>query len=1463
MYIIKFNFMETNFLKRPNNEEGSEKSIFIGTGSSGMEKVPLWSKSNEIIKAVSETGGLILEAPTGTGKSSILSILRKSFPNIDGKITVIEPKRSLTENLAKTHEEYMAPLKAVQEEPHILEGIEIDSNGNVFVRVLEDGEEIIYDIDIPESNQFNTDEKIEYVESHFSTKDSRLHDELELSTEDRVRVIHRYRKDEEKGSLEVTTPGSIINRIDDLIGGKIKILLADEIHEFHADTELVLAMATVCKELGLIPDLKIGVLSATLDKDKFAQFLRLPPESIVSLESEVKKIHPREILSPINLVGAFNDNIEGVPDGEGMIIHCASVREVNELYGSLGAQHSLTKGFGRYIRGGRGLLYGPTLYKFYDFRRYYSAGPRDQEDWDLTSEDLYSALHKEGAKLTSDEKTIYAKYLAQETYDSDLESLSQEQKDEIYSHIPESKKIVIIGTDAIASGVNPSFPIVKAISTGEVYRPKQSERTGVDIIAKVGCDKSTLKQIGGRIGRRESSDPNAEYVYTILMDTYKYNKLPNFPQPNLEVVHPTKATLIIADFIEKLRYKINNRTDESSLDLDSLSDEQKELLTIEGFPLYSDLSKEERLRQIKALQELNYINLDMTLTSEGRNAINLPVSIEMFESLKKASELGVSEEIFTLAPIWESGERLFNMNNSLDENKRRIVNLLEESGENISFPVESDAQFFIALTNYLDRQNFNKRELSEFCRSYGLNFNGINNWRTNYNQIKNSYKSIPPSPEDSLSSEEKMTKVGETLLHFNPEGLLYSDGYELQSTVGTGSIKKAHSSIVGGLRHGWYIAGQTNQITTSRGTLNVVNLLHPITVEDILKANIPGFRYEKDSSFGNPYSLDEDGNIQINEAFVYSNDTVNKKYGNRKRLINPDELSSAWVENLNLHPNYQEFHSRNIDVLNKTIYMYSRQANMQKIEQIKAIIESKLYNIYLKRVEDYISQQQEVSLKGFEGLMNIPPKNFFLEWSDIDDSNDFDSFEDFFEINSVLYPSAISNQKSMTEDELTASMEYKLSEELYNVSADFVIEELFSTESPSDIILPNFPQDVINKARELKGHLAAKLKYRFLLSDGTLIYEQEIDLSSDDQSNILSQELKDIIRSKYIELRKRKIDSLHKQAYIDPKDFIKDKDEFLKSKLGDKVKVLPSDIGGEEEYVYPYIYSSGGSYDAYKSYYIAYSDSDFASLKMKEFEIECSFDTSFSEIFDKEFVDEVMQDLAQIKQLSGQGYSISAQTKEFQDIQPYIQNIDYKRSIDKSLVYKNIINSKQSSVKDLLNQIKNQIKNALKQEIKYYTEYADREREVQRFKKEFLEWIDTEDNSGKSRWDTIIEQAKKDNNLGLLSFESQGLYIANAKITLLDGSQIQSKLYISQEVVMDLISEEDNGNEYPDTELEEESAEYIYDEDDFQSINIDFAEWSGQKYSSVQFIENKSQSTDTQASTSQMQQLAELFKRKN
>jgi hypothetical protein len=1441
MYIIKFNFMETNFLKRPNNEEGSEKSIFIGTGSSGMEKVPLWSKSNEIIKAVSETGGLILEAPTGTGKSSILSILRKSFPNIDGKITVIEPKRSLTENLAKTHEEYMAPLKAVQEEPHILEGIEIDSNGNVFVRVLEDGEEIIYDIDIPESNQFNTDEKIEYVESHFSTKDSRLHDELELSTEDRVRVIHRYRKDEEKGSLEVTTPGSIINRIDDLIGGKIKILLADEIHEFHADTELVLATATVCKELGLIPDLKIGVLSATLDKDKFAQFLRLPPESIVSLESEVKKIHPREILSPMDLNQALDNNIKGVPYGEGMIVHCASVREVNELYNNLIMQY-------------------PSY--LYDVRRYYSAGPRDHEDWDLTSEDLHTALHN-GSGLTPNEKTKYANFLAQETYNSALESLNEEQKAKIYSKIPKSKKIIIIGTDAIASGVNPSFPIVKAISTGEVYRPKQSERTGVDIIAKVGCDKSTLKQIGGRIGRRESLDPNAEYVYTILMDTYKYNKLPNFPQPNLEVVHPTKATLIIADFIEKLRYKINNRTDESSLDLDSLSDEQKALLTIEGFPLYSNLSKEERLRQIKALQELNYINLDMTLTSEGRNAINLPVSIEMFESLKKASELGVSEEIFTLAPIWESGERLFNMNNSLDENKRRIVNLLEESGENISFPVESDAQFFIALTNYLDRQNFSRREVNDFCRSYGLNFNGINNWRTNYNQIRSSYKSIPPSPEDSLSSEEKMTKVGETLLHFNPEGLLYSDGYELQSTVGTGSIKKAHSSIVGGLRHGWYIAGQTNQITTSRGTLNVVNLLHPITTEDILKAKIPGFSYEKDSFLRNPYSLDEDGNIQINEVFTYKNDKVSRQYGNRKRLINPDELSSAWAENLNLHPNYQEFHSRNIDVLNKTIYMYSRQANMQKIEQIKAIIESKLYNIYLKRVEDYISQQQEVSLKGFEGLMNIPPENFFLEWSDIDDSNTFDSFEDFFEINSVLYPSEISDQKSMTEDELTASMEYKLSGESYNVSADFVIEELFYTESPSDIILPNFPQDVINKARELKGHLAAKLKYRFLLSDGTLVYEQEIDLSSDDKSNILSQELKDTIRSKYIELRKRKIDSLHKQVYIDPKDFIIDRDAFLESKLGDKVKVLPSDIGGEEEYVYPYIYSSGGSYDAYKSYYIAYSDSDFASLKMKEFEIECSFDTSFSEIFDKEFVDEVMQDLAQIKQLSGQGYSISAQTKEFQDIQPYIQNIDYKRSIDKSLVYKNIINSNQSSVKDLLNQIKNQIKNALEQEIKYYKEFADREREVQRFKNEFLEWLDTKDSSGQSRWDIIIEQAKKDNNLGLLSFESQGLYIANAKITLLDGSQIQSKLYISQEVVMDLISEEDNGNEYPDTELEEESAEYIYDEDDFQSINIDSAEWSGQKYSSVQFIENKSQFTDTQASTSQMQQLAELFKRKN
>jgi HrpA-like RNA helicase len=1433
--------METNFLRRPNIEEKSEKSVFIGDGSSGMEQVSLWRKSNEIIRAVSETGGLVLEAPTGTGKSSILSILRKSFPNIDGKITVIEPKRSLTENLAKTHEEYMAPLKAVQDaDTHILEGIEIDSEGNVFVRLREGGNEVIYDIDIPESEHSNPDGKIEYVESYFSTRDSRLHDELELLTEDRVRVIHRYRKDEEKGSLEVTTPGSIINRIDDLIDGKIKILLADEIHEFHADTELVLAMATVCKELGLIPDLKIGVLSATLDRDKFAEFLRLPPEAIVSLESEVKKIHPQEIFSPINLETAFKDNIKGVPDGEGMIIHCASVREVNELYNDLNAQY---------------------LSYLYDIRRYYSAGPRDQEDWDLTSEDLHSALHK-SSKLTSDEKTRYAKYLAQEKYNNDLESLSQEQKDEIDSNIPESKKIVIIGTDAIASGVNPSFPIVRAISTGEVYRPKQSERTGVDIISKVGCDKSTLKQIGGRIGRRESKDPDVEYIYTILMDRYKYDKLPNFPQPNLEVVHPTKATLIIADFIEKLRHKIENRSDESGLDLDILSDEQKELLTIEGFPLYSNLSKEERLRQIEALQELNYINSDMTLTPEGRNAINLPVSIEMFESLKKASELGVSEEIFTLAPIWESGERLFNMNNYLSENKRRVVNLLEESGEYISFPVESDAKFFIALTNYLDRQNFSRREVNDFCRSYGLNFNGINNWRTNYNQIRSSYKSISPSPENSLSSEEKMTKVGETLLHFNPEGILYSDGYELQSTVDTGSIKKAHSSIIGQLKQGWYIAGQTNQITTSRGTLNVVNLLHPITPDDIIKANIPGFRYEKDSSFENPYSLDSKGNILVNEKFVYSNDTVNRKYGNRKRLINPDELSSAWVENLNSHPNYQEFHSRNIDSLNKTIEMYRRQANIQKIEQIKAIIESKLYNIYLKRVEDYISQQQEVSLKGFEGLMNIPPENFFLEWSDIDDSNDFDSFEDFFEINSVLYPSEISNQKSMTEDELTASMEYKLSEESYNVSADFVIEELFSTESPSDIVLPNFPQDVINKARELKGHLAAKLKYRFLLSDGTLIYEQEIDLSSDDQSNILSQELKDIIRSKYIELRKRKIDSLHKQAYIDPKDFIKDKDEFLKSKLGEKVKVLPSDIGGDEEYVYPYIYSSGGSYDTYKSYFIAYSDSDFASLKMKEFETEFLFDSNFSEIFDKEFVDEVMQDLDQIKQLSGQSYSISAQTKEFQNIQPYIQNIEYKRSIDKSLMYKNIIDSNQSSVKDLLNQIKNQIKNALKQEIKYYTEYADREREVQRFKNEFLEWIDTEDNSGKSRWDTIIEQAKKDNNLGLLSFESQGLYIANARITLLDGSQIQSKLYISQEVVMDLISEEDNGNEYPDTELEEESAEYIYDEDDFQSINIDFAEWSGQKYSSVQFIENKSQSTDTQASTSQMQQLADLFRKR-
>lgn len=1403
--------METNILRQTNIESGMEKTVFIGDGSSGMEKVPLWNKSNEIIKAVSETGGLILEAPTGTGKSSILSILRKSFPNIDGKITVIEPKRSLTENLAKTHEEYMAPLKAVQDEDKsILEGIEIDKEGNVFVRLQEDGNEIIYDIDIPESEHSNPDEKIEYVESYFSTRDSRVNNDLELSVEDRVRVIHRYRKDEEKGSLEVTTPGSIIHRIDDLINGKIQILLADEIHEFHADTELVLAMATVCKELGLMPDLKIGVLSATLDRDKFAEFLRLPPEAIVSLESEVKKIHPQEILSSINLETAFKNNIEGVPNGEGMIIHCASVREVNELYNDLNTQY-------------------PSY--LYDIRRYYSAGPRDQEDWDLTSEDLHSALHKE-SKLTSDEKTKYAKYLAQKRYNSDLESLNKEQKDEIYSDIPESKKIVIIGTDAIASGVNPSFPIVRAISTGEVYRPKQSERTGVDIIAKVGCDKSTLKQIGGRIGRRESSDPNAEYVYTILMDKYEYSKLPNFPQPNLEVVHPTKATLIIADFIEKLRTKLDK------LDLDSLSPEQKELLTIEGFPLYSDLSKEERLRQIKALQELNYISTDMTLTPDGRNAINLPVSIEMFESLKTASELGVSEEIFTLAPIWESGERLFNMSNSLSENKSRIVNLLEQSGESISSPVKSDAQFFIALTNYLDRQNFNRRELSEFCRSYGLNFNGINNWRTNYSQIRNSYKSISSSPEKSLSNEDTMTKVGETLIHFNPEGLLYSDGYELQSTVSRGSIKKAHSSIIGQLKQGWYIAGQTNQITTARGTLNVVNLLHPVTPNDIIEAKIPGFRYEKDSSFGNPYSLDSNGNILVNEVFVYSNDTINKKYGNRKRPINPDELSSAWVENLNLHPNYQEFHSRNIDLLEKTINFYLRQGNIQKIDYLRSIINSKFSNIYLQRLEDYILQKEE-SFNGFEELAKIPMENFFIEWGDVDNGEGFDSFDDFFEINSILYPSQISNEKNTTEDKLTANLEYKLSKDTYNVSADLSIEDLFAIESQDPVLLPAFPQDIIDKARELGQSPSTKLKYRFLLADGTLVYEKEIDLSADDISNIFTEELRDIIQDNYKMLRQRKIDSMKKRIYIDPQNFLTDQDAFIKSNLGDKVKVLPSDIGGNEEYVYPYIYSVPESY-SYKVYYIAYADSELASLKMKEFEIESSFDVSFSEILDKEFIEKTIEDLEKVKQLSGQRYSISAQTQELRDIQPYIKDLNFRQSLDKELIKQNIINSNTSSVVDSLNQIKSQINHGLETEIRYYTEYAEREIEVQRFKSEFLAWINTGSDSGQSKLDVLIEQAKADNDLGLLSFESQGLYVANANITLVDGSQIQTKVYISRDYILNT----------------------IYNKYGAEEINIDFDNWNGKKYTSVNFTENESQSTSTQASTNQLSQLADLFKKR-
>jgi len=1403
--------METNILRKPNIERGTEETVFIGDGSSGMEQVPLWKKSNEIIKAVSETGGLVLEAPTGTGKSSILSLLRKSFPDIDGKITVIEPKRSLTENLAKTHEEYMVPLKAVQdEEKSILEGIEIDNEGNVFVRLQEDGNEVIYDIEIPEGEYSNPDEKVRYVESYFSTHDSRLNSDLELSAEDRVRVIHRYRKDEEKGSLEVTTPGSIIHRIEDLINGKIQILLADEIHEFHADTELVLAMATVCKELGLMPDLKIGVLSATLDRDKFAEFLRLPPEAIVSLESEVKKIHPQEILSSINLETAFKNNIAGVPNGEGMIIHCASVREVNELYNDLNAQY-------------------PSY--LYDIRRYYSAGPRDQEDWDLTSEDLHSALHK-GSKLTSDEKIKYAEYLAQKEYNSDLDSLSQEQKDEIYNTIPESKKIVIIGTDAIASGVNPSFPIVRAISTGEVYRPKQSERTGVDIIAKVGCDKSTLKQIGGRIGRRESSDQNAEYVYTILMDKHEYSKLPNFPQPNLEVVHPTKATLIIADFIERLRSKLGK------LDLDNLSPEQKDLLTIEGFPLYSDLSKEERLRQIKALQELNYISSDMTLTPDGRNAINLPVSIEMFESLKTASELGVSEEIFTLAPIWESGERLFNMSNALSENKRRIVNLLEESGESISSPVKSDAQFFITLTNYLDRQNFNRGELSNFCRSYGLNFNGINNWRTNYNQIRNSYKNISPSLDKSLSSEDTMTKVGETLIHFNPEGLLYSNGYELQSTVSRGSIKKAHSSIIGQLNQGWYIAGQTNQITTARGTLNVVNLLHPVTPDDIIGAKVPGFRYEKDSSSGNAYSLDSNGNILVKEVFVYSNDTINKKYGNRKRPINPDELSSAWVENLNLHPNYQEFHLRNIDLLEKTINFYLRQGNIQKIDYLRPIINSKLSNIYLQQLEAYISQGEE-PFNGFEKLTQIPMETFFIEWGDIDGGEDFDSFDDFFEINSVLYPSQISNEQNTAEDTLTANLEYKLIKDTYSVSADLEIEDLFVSESQDTVVLPAFPQDVIDKARELDNSLSTKLKYRFLLADGTLVYEKEVDLSSEDISNIFTQELRDIIQDNYKMLRQRKIDSMKHRVYIDPQNLIKDKDEFIKSNLGDKIKVLPAEIGGNEEYVYPYIYSVPESY-SYKAYYIAYADSEVASFKMKELEIEASFDASFSEIFDKEFIEKTIEDLGKIKELSGQRYSISAQTQELRDIQPYIQNLEFRQSLDKELIKQNIIDSNTSSVVNSLNQIKSQINHGLETEIKYYTEYAEREIETQRFKSEFLEWINTGSDLGQSKLDVLIEQAKADNDLGLLSFESQGLYVANANITLVDGSQIQTKVYISRDYILNT----------------------IYDEYGVEEINIDFDNWNGQKYTSVDFTENQSQSTSTQASTNQLSQLAELFKKR-
>ena len=313
-------------------------------------------------------------------------------------------------------------------------------------------------------------------------------------------IGYRYSKEDKadwRNVIELTTDGKFINA---LVSGRITqygLIIIDEAHERSENIEVILRLLK--DRMGLYPNLKLIIASATIDKKFFRSYFDKEGATIVDFEGKARKDADGNLIEPPD--PQFASEYEKLP-----------YEEVGKLSKPiLWATKKKVQWIIKQVMEGR-KDWGDILV-FLQGKRPIDTLVEQLKSWANQDEELSKIVE------------VYPLY----------RDIEKEDKDKALASAKEGKLKVVISTNIAEASVTVEG-VVYEVETGIEYQPKYNAAKGCLEVPLVLISKANARQRWGRTGRTRSGEVFCLYTQSQFEELFLEYPIPDMQRVSMESV---------------------------------------------------------------------------------------------------------------------------------------------------------------------------------------------------------------------------------------------------------------------------------------------------------------------------------------------------------------------------------------------------------------------------------------------------------------------------------------------------------------------------------------------------------------------------------------------------------------------------------------------------------------------------------------------------------------------------------------------------------------------------------------------------------------------------------------------------------------------------------------------------------------------------------------------------------------